>query len=209
MFFIFFFFFFSSRRRHTRSKRDWSSDVCSSDLPNHIAEASLHKVGCQLLRQQVRMMAFPSPASNQKWRDCLCKTEPKPVKIRTVSILVALTLVPAAISENQEEPTEDKQHEREELGVNAYTAPSIERIFAQLDQLRPLPFDQLKRELPQSIVAGREQKGLVFGGLIADGFLIVEVERKNLVENFGRVLMEQARALGVGDRVMRHSASLT
>src|SRR5699024_12000449 len=28
-------FFFSSRRRHTRSKRDWSSDVCSSDLPCH------------------------------------------------------------------------------------------------------------------------------------------------------------------------------
>src|SRR5207249_11327866 len=31
-FVIFVFFFFSSRRRHTRSKRDWSSDVCSSDL---------------------------------------------------------------------------------------------------------------------------------------------------------------------------------
>src|SRR5699024_11565102 len=32
-------FFFSSRRRHTRSKRDWSSDVCSSDLteqPVHV-----------------------------------------------------------------------------------------------------------------------------------------------------------------------------
>src|SRR5699024_11977406 len=29
-------FFFSSRRRHTRSKRDWSSDVCSSDLENVI-----------------------------------------------------------------------------------------------------------------------------------------------------------------------------
>src|SRR5699024_11928131 len=28
--------FFSSRRRHTRSKRDWSSDVCSSDLPDVI-----------------------------------------------------------------------------------------------------------------------------------------------------------------------------
>src|SRR5699024_11448776 len=28
----FFVFFFSSKRRHTRSKRDWSSDVCSSDL---------------------------------------------------------------------------------------------------------------------------------------------------------------------------------
>src|SRR2546428_4727726 len=31
------FFFFSSRRRHTRSDRDWSSDVCSSDLlPLHL-----------------------------------------------------------------------------------------------------------------------------------------------------------------------------
>src|SRR5437764_10974201 len=32
---IFFFFFFSSRRRHTRYIGDWSSDVCSSDLPPH------------------------------------------------------------------------------------------------------------------------------------------------------------------------------
>src|SRR5207253_3699673 len=29
-----FLFFFSSRRRHTRWPRDWSSDVCSSDLPS-------------------------------------------------------------------------------------------------------------------------------------------------------------------------------
>src|SRR5690349_23852275 len=36
------FFFFSSRRRHTRSLRDWSSDVCSSDLDRvaqHVAAA--------------------------------------------------------------------------------------------------------------------------------------------------------------------------
>src|SRR2546422_5648868 len=31
-----YFFFFSSRRRHTRCSRDWSSDVCSSDLAGHI-----------------------------------------------------------------------------------------------------------------------------------------------------------------------------
>src|SRR5690625_5752471 len=29
------FFFFSSRRRHTRWPRDWSSDVCSSDLEGY------------------------------------------------------------------------------------------------------------------------------------------------------------------------------
>src|SRR5437660_7274668 len=32
IFIFFIFFFFSSRRRHTRWPRDWSSDVCSSDL---------------------------------------------------------------------------------------------------------------------------------------------------------------------------------
>src|SRR5690554_7438959 len=32
------FFFFSSRRRHTRCGRDWSSDVCSSDLSHEAVE---------------------------------------------------------------------------------------------------------------------------------------------------------------------------
>src|SRR5699024_1990296 len=46
-----YFFFFSSRRRHTRSKRDWSSDVCSSDLsctrPGGNAKGPLRRnVGC-------------------------------------------------------------------------------------------------------------------------------------------------------------------
>src|SRR6266496_5271841 len=36
-----FLFFFSSRRRHTRSLRDWSSDVCSSDLGNDVLAAML------------------------------------------------------------------------------------------------------------------------------------------------------------------------
>src|SRR2546429_4916905 len=35
------FFFFSSRRRHTRCSRDWSSDVCSSDLKIKV----LHAIG--------------------------------------------------------------------------------------------------------------------------------------------------------------------
>src|SRR5690349_23372420 len=38
---VFFFFFFSSRRRHTRSLRDWSSDVCSSDLPQNLVRRVL------------------------------------------------------------------------------------------------------------------------------------------------------------------------
>src|SRR5215510_16127549 len=38
-------FFFSSRRRHTRWPRDWSSDVCSSDLAENLAEVVAHDRG--------------------------------------------------------------------------------------------------------------------------------------------------------------------
>src|SRR5260370_1390479 len=41
-------FFFSSRRRHTRFKCDWSSDVCSSDLPN------TDKAGAQQVAERLR-----------------------------------------------------------------------------------------------------------------------------------------------------------
>src|SRR5258707_13392879 len=39
-----FFFFFSSRRRHTRYWRDWSSDVCSSDLMSTQIEVAMEKM---------------------------------------------------------------------------------------------------------------------------------------------------------------------
>src|SRR2546422_3880900 len=38
-------FFFSSRRRHTRCSRDWSSDVCSSDLPSGSARLVIPRYG--------------------------------------------------------------------------------------------------------------------------------------------------------------------
>src|SRR2546429_3716270 len=38
------FFFFSSRRRHTRCSRDWSSDVCSSDLLSETGVLEKYKV---------------------------------------------------------------------------------------------------------------------------------------------------------------------
>jgi len=130
------------------------------------------------------------------------------MSILRLLILIAAILGCDSISVG-EPPPDGEDHELEELGVNRFTAPSIAQIFKQLDDLKPLPYDQLKRELPQTAGASREQKALMFGQLIADGFLLVEAERKNAIDNFGRVLMQQARALGVGDRVMRHSASLT
>src|SRR5699024_11908383 len=42
-------FFFASRRRHTRSKRDWSSDVCSSDLARTAGPRERERVGDRLV----------------------------------------------------------------------------------------------------------------------------------------------------------------
>src|SRR2546426_1203768 len=51
------FFFFSSRRRHTRLQGDWSSDVCSSDLPTRTAALSTGSS----LTNRVRMPAEWEP----------------------------------------------------------------------------------------------------------------------------------------------------
>src|SRR5207249_8228841 len=55
--------FFSSRRRHTRSKRDWSSDVCSSDLTDKYRNFRLvvALLGCLPLSQATSAQA---PASD-------------------------------------------------------------------------------------------------------------------------------------------------
>src|SRR5690606_40254332 len=52
-------FFFSSRRRHTRFSRDWSSDVCSSDLAlefNNVQDDSHVELG--VLSGDVDMAVF-------------------------------------------------------------------------------------------------------------------------------------------------------
>src|SRR5207302_2992381 len=49
----------SSRRRHTRFSRDWSSDVCSSDLTNGVHEAVTET---QLQAGDVCRVAPPNPA---------------------------------------------------------------------------------------------------------------------------------------------------
>src|SRR5207249_9411150 len=52
---IFVFFFFSSRRRHTRSKRDWSSDVCSSDLGQTFGHSQTVGELCQGVARLLRL----------------------------------------------------------------------------------------------------------------------------------------------------------
>jgi hypothetical protein len=124
-------------------------------------------------------------------------------------LVIPVAVVCLSVSVPAQQESVDQQHEKEEAAVNPYTEPEVDEIFKQLEDVKPLPYEQLKRDFPQTFPGPREQLGLVFGTLIADGFLIVSAERKDRVEDLGRVLLRQAKALGVGDRVIRHSASLT
>src|SRR4249920_3914134 len=55
------FFFFSSRRRHTRCGRDWSSDVCSSDLTMGGVSASFAFVADLVIAEPGALIGFAGP----------------------------------------------------------------------------------------------------------------------------------------------------
>src|SRR5690606_41199391 len=89
-----FYFFFSSRRRHTRFSRDWSSDVCSSDLGGRgsppagfarLPRASLRAAGP---RSQAPWGSWPGPCRSRSeerrvGKECRARWSPYHQKKKT------------------------------------------------------------------------------------------------------------------------------
>jgi hypothetical protein len=127
----------------------------------------------------------------------------------SASFFVGLTLAFGQIIEAQEDSDMSADsHFREELGVNPYTAPSIEQLFNTLDSLKPIPIQALTRPLRALHLDNRVKFALSFGVLISDGFLAVEGEEIKAIEPLGRELLRRAKGLGVEQRVTRHSKQL-
>jgi hypothetical protein len=97
---------------------------------------------------------------------------------------------------------------REELGVNEFTAPSIELLLEELNALKPIPFDKAWRGLPDATPQDRRRLALMAGQVIADGFLAVTAEKQSRIEPVGRLLLKLARGLGVGDKITKRSRSI-
>jgi hypothetical protein len=100
----------------------------------------------------------------------------------------------------------DDPHVREELGVNEFTAPSIAKLFDTLRALGALPVAE--RKIPERMPLNRADLAVELGFLIADGFLIVQAGQMEKVEPLAADLTRYGKALGAGDRVSRHTASL-
>jgi hypothetical protein len=108
-------------------------------------------------------------------------------------------------------PTEGKvdiDQIREELGINGFTAPSIEHLLAELMELRPIPIEKLWRDVPPDMPETRAKIALRSGRIIADGLLAIIAEKPSRVEAPARALVRYAKALGVADHITKHSKSL-
>src|SRR4030043_763642 len=65
-----FFFFFSSRRRHTRCSRDWSSDVCSSDLRFNQQIVNIVNLLCQPGERDTKVPGLNPKVVEEAVRSC-------------------------------------------------------------------------------------------------------------------------------------------
>lgn len=97
---------------------------------------------------------------------------------------------------------------REELGVNELTAPSIQRLFTELEIFKPVPVKLIADTNFDRTYNNRFQTSLNFGALICDGFFAVVAEQKGLIQKVGRALLRQAKSLAVGQRLSSNANSL-
>jgi hypothetical protein len=97
---------------------------------------------------------------------------------------------------------------RDELGVNQFTAPSIEQVLAELMDLRPIQIEKVWSDLPAGTPQSRARLALASGRVIADGLLAVIAEKPSRVEPCARALLRYSKGLGVSDHVSKHSKSI-
>ena len=100
------------------------------------------------------------------------------------------------------------EHMREELGVNPVTSPSIATLLNDLEAFRPVPLNLLEDGTRETTFNNRLQTAIHFGSLVADGFIFTIAERPKDVQDIGKELIRQARALGIGERLTKRSKSL-
>ncbi|MBQ9834939.1 MAG: hypothetical protein IJO34_01290 [Akkermansia sp.] len=102
----------------------------------------------------------------------------------------------------------DESHTNQELGINVYTAPSITKIFNQLDELPAIPEDYVLRKRAEKLPIDAGLLAMEMGYLLADGFIAVRSGHMNDVKPIALDLTRYGNALGVGDKMNAHSASL-
>src|SRR3990172_4019979 len=125
-----YFDFFSSRRRHTRCSRDWSSDVCSSDLA---FTYSCHPVGCAVALATLDIIEredFPKQAAQKgrfflsRLRDALAD-HPHVGDVRGLGLMAAVEYV-------RDKSTKEEFAPEEKVGHRVHVAAQERGLFSRL-----------------------------------------------------------------------------
>src|SRR5207249_5732537 len=128
-------FFFSSRRRHTRSKRDWSSDVCSSDLLAPTAQA---EVASEI---EGRLVAIEADLGDRVHRDQVL------ARVREDEIQAKLREAEASL----EKAAADEGRGRPLRGGGVISAQEYEQVRTALEVARARR-DQLRIQLERAAI---------------------------------------------------------
>lgn len=126
------------------------------------------------------------------------------------SLLLALLCLPSWAQEKPEIPEDllDDEHFRSESALNEFTVPSIAKVFDELEKISALVYSNEHLKAHERLPLDRTRLATRLGTLIADGFIAVQTGHSEDVPTIASHLSRYAKALGAGDRIKRHAASL-
>ena len=86
--------------------------------------------------------------------------------------------------------------------------PVPQEVFLSLDKLGDQDWSAQIKDSKFDKLGNREQVALLFGVVVADGFVAVQAEDRDAVIDIGRHVSRLAKALGVSDAVTAHAAAI-
>lgn len=92
--------------------------------------------------------------------------------------------------------------------INEYTAPSIAKIFEELEKIAPLTYQAPIAADHERLPIDPSRLALRLGTLIATGIIAVQTGSSDDIPEIASHLSRYAQALGAGERIKKHAASL-
>lgn len=128
---------------------------------------------------------------------------------RLLSLLALLTLPVAVQAQNPPPPPQKINLKQFSSSVNDVVVPVPSEIFNVLDKLGHPAWGPQVRVDYSAHPTARPHISLLFGAVIADGFLAVQAKDADKVKKIGRRVLELATALSVKESVISHTQSIT
>src|SRR5438874_5053583 len=185
------YFFFSSRRRHTRSLRDWSSDVCSSDLGRSPGR-NKRRARKAVVERKWLGTDCRGRSRGRRQKGGFCRERQMKIGLTIVFLAIAATLCGEDLPRKSKTPRES--YPNVDVIYDSVTAPDGKRLRTIITKSH-----DSKGKLPVIFVAGwlscdsveapagrKDESGLVFRGLAqVPGFAFFRMDKHGVGDSEG------------------------